>query len=83
MKQYLALSFMLGVALSGLAHGHAKITCTVPEDGDFAAPPESFVLDFDNQVTLTGMELHTVAGGSAEGGAIFAAGQLLFTVISH
>lgn len=82
MKQYLALSFILGVALSGLAHGHAKITCTVPEDGDFVAAPESCVLNLDNQVKLTGMELHTVAGVSAESGAICAAGEFFFTVIS-
>jgi methionine-rich copper-binding protein CopC len=70
LKQYLALSFILGVALAGLAHGHAKITSTVPADGDFVASPETFVLNFDNEVTLTGVELHSVAGVSAEGRTI-------------
>lgn len=70
MKQFLALSFALAIAMPGLAHAHAKIVSTVPADGDFVASPMNFVLNFDNAVTLTGVELHSIAGVSAEGRTI-------------
>lgn len=70
MKQYFALLSILAVGLPGLAHAHAKILSTVPADGDFVASPEALVLNFDNEVRLTGAELHTIEGVSAEGRTI-------------
>lgn len=66
MKQLLAMSLVLAFALPDALHAHAKITSTVPADGDFIAPPEVFILNFDNEVRLTGLELHTIEGVSAE-----------------
>lgn len=60
------MSPVLAIALAGLAFAHAKITSTVPPDGDFVASPQSLVLNFDNEVTLTGIELHSIAGVSAD-----------------
>ncbi len=67
LKQHVALSFVLAIALCGLAHAHAKIIPTVPADGDFVASPQSLLLNFDNDVSLTGLGLHTITGVSAEG----------------
>jgi methionine-rich copper-binding protein CopC len=60
------LSFVLAIVLPGIVSAHAKIVSTVPADGDFVTSPETFVLNFDNTVRLTGMELHTIEGVSAE-----------------
>jgi len=57
----------MAIMLPGLTHAHAMITSTVPADGDFVAAPETLVLSFDNEVRLTGVELHTVEGVSAAG----------------
>ena len=58
------------VSLPVLAYAHAKITSTVPADGDFVASPEVLTINFDNEVRLTGVELHSVEGVSAEGRTI-------------
>ena len=57
----------MAVMLPGPLCAHAKVTSTVPADGDFVASPETLVLNFDNEVRLTGLELHTIEGVSAEG----------------
>lgn len=67
MNRCIPLLFVMVVTLPGLAYAHAKITSTVPADGDFVAAPEAMVLNFDNEVRLIGVELHTVEGVSAEG----------------
>lgn len=67
MNRCIPLLFVMAVAWPGLAYAHAKITSTVPADGDFVAAPEEMVLNFDNEVRLIGVELHTVEGVSAEG----------------
>lgn len=60
----------LGVLLATLASGwvfaHAKVTVTLPADGDFVTAPETLVLEFDNAVNLTGIEIVTVDGGSLD-----------------
>ncbi len=66
MKQCLALSLILAIVLPGIVYAHAKIVSTVPADGDIVTSPETFVLNFDNKVRLTGMELHTIEGVSSE-----------------
>ena len=55
---------ILAILLSGWAFAHAKMTTTAPADGDFVAAPETLVLNFDNPVKLTGVELYTVDGGN-------------------
>jgi methionine-rich copper-binding protein CopC len=55
------------IMLPGLAFSHAMITATLPADGDFVVSPETLTLNFDNEVRLTGLELHSVEGVSAEG----------------
>lgn len=67
LKFLFALCFLLAVASIGTAFAHAKITSTVPADGDFIASPRTLVLNFDDEVRLTGVELHTVEPVSAEG----------------
>ena len=57
----------MAIMLPGLAHSHAKIISTIPADGDFVASPDVLTLDFDNEVRLTGLQLHSVEGVSAEG----------------
>ena len=54
--------FLLTIMMSGLAFSHAKITATVPADGDFVAAPKKLVLTFDSPVQLTGVDLRTVDG---------------------
>ena len=58
---------VMAIMLPGLAHSHAKIISTIPADGDFVASPDVLTLDFDNEVRLTGLQLHSVEGVSAEG----------------
>lgn len=67
LKKFFAASPVLAILLSGLAFAHAKIVATVPADGDYVPSPRSFVLDFDNEVSLTGAELHTIEGVSDDG----------------
>ena len=67
MNRLTSLLAVMAIILPGLAHAHAKITSTVPADGDFVASPEVLTLSFDNAVRLTGVELHSVEGVSAEG----------------
>ncbi len=66
LKQFLAMLPVLATVLAGLAFAHAKMTSTVPPDGDVVASPHTLVLEFDNEVTLTGVELHTIEGVSAD-----------------
>ncbi|MDX1404130.1 MAG: copper resistance protein CopC [Woeseiaceae bacterium] len=58
---------ILAAALPGVALAHAKIVSTVPADGDFVTSPSTLALSFDNDVTLTGLELHVIAGVNDEG----------------
>ncbi len=67
MNRFIPLLVVLTVSLPGQAYAHAKITSTVPADGDFVASPEVLMINFDNEVRLTGVELHSVEGVSAEG----------------
>ncbi len=67
MNRFIPLLVVMTVMSPGLAYSHAKITSTIPADGDFVASPEVLTLNFDNEVRLTGMELHSVEGVSAEG----------------
>lgn len=67
MNRSTSLLVAIAIMVPGLAFGHAKITSTIPADGDFVASPEVLTLNFDNEVRLTGMELHSVEGVSAEG----------------
>lgn len=62
MNRRFPLLFLAAVMMSGWAYSHAKMTSTVPADGDFVAAPETLVLTFDNLVQLTGVELKTVDG---------------------
>ena len=64
--------FVLTVMMSGWAFSHAKITATVPADGDFVGAPAELILKFDNPVHLTGVELKTVDGGNKDVGAFSA-----------
>jgi methionine-rich copper-binding protein CopC len=67
LNRLIPLLVVVTISLPGLAFSHAKITSTVPADGDFVASPEVLTLNFDNEVRLTGLELHSVEGVSAEG----------------
>ena len=67
--------------MSGLAFSHAKITTTVPADGDFVTAPEVLVLTFDNAVELTGVELNTVEGDSRQLDTLPAEPATSFTII--
>ena len=68
------------LALPGLALAHAKITATVPADGDFVGAPDELVLTFDNVVKLTGVELKTVEGDTKDVGEISGDRAKTFTV---
>lgn len=52
----------LALLVSGWAYAHAKMTASIPADGDFVGPPRVLVLQFDNPVQLTGIALKTVDG---------------------
>lgn len=77
-----SIHFMVVVAITlpGLAFAHAKITATVPADGDFVSAPEELVLTFDNTVQLTGVELKTVEGDSRDVGDVSPDRARTFTV---
>jgi methionine-rich copper-binding protein CopC len=60
----------MSITLPGLAFAHAKITATVPADGDFVRAPEELVLTFDNAVQLTGVELKTAEGDTRDVGDV-------------
>jgi methionine-rich copper-binding protein CopC len=60
------LLLIFAVLLSGWAFAHARITSTIPADGDFVAAPQELILEFDNPVRLTGITLNTVEGDSRE-----------------
>ncbi len=70
MSRFIPSLVVMTVSLPVLAYAHAKITSTVPADGDFVASPEVLTINFDNEVRLTGVELHSVEGVSAEGRTI-------------
>jgi len=53
LNRSIPLLFIAAVMLSGWAYSHAKMTSTVPADGDFVVAPE---------IQLTGVELKTVDG---------------------
>ena len=61
---------VLAILLSGWAFAHAKITSTIPADGDFVAAPETLVLNFDNPVELTAIALNTIDGGTRNTGDV-------------
>jgi methionine-rich copper-binding protein CopC len=66
--------------LPGPVYAHAKITSTVPADGDFVAAPEALVLTFDSEVQLTGLELKTVEGDNVDLGTIATGTARTFTI---
>lgn len=74
------LMVVMALTLPGLTFAHAKITATVPADGDFVRAPEELVLTFDNEVQLTGVELKTVEGDSRDVGDVSADRAKTFTV---
>ena len=55
MNRSIPLLFIVAVMLSGWAYSHAKMTSTIPADGDTVCAPEILVLTFDNAVQLTGV----------------------------
>ena len=80
MKRRIPLLFLAAVMLSGFAYSHAKITSTVPADGDFVGAPQILVLTFDNPVQLTGVELKTVDGDNRDVGIFSAEPAKTFSV---
>ena len=66
--------------LPGWAYSHAKMTSTIPADGDFVGAPANLVLTFDNAVQLTGVEIYTVEGDKTTLGDISAERAKTFTV---
>lgn len=56
------------------------MTSTLPADGDFVAVPEILVLNFDNPVRLTGVELKTVDGEDRGLGALSAEPAKTFSI---
>ncbi len=72
MNRKIPLLFLASVMLSGWAYSHAKMTSTIPADGDFVSAPENLVLTFDNPVQLTGVELKTVDGENRDLGTFSA-----------
>ncbi len=71
---------VMALTLPGLTFAHAKITATVPADGDFVRAPEELVLTFDNAVQLTAVELKTVEGDTRDVGDVSADQAKTFTV---
>lgn len=80
MNRSMPLLFLAAVMLSGWAHAHAKMTSTVPADGDFVAAPRILTLTFDSAVQLTGVELKTVDGDSRDVGNFGAAPAETFSI---
>ena len=56
------LTAIVASGLSVAALAHAKLTSSVPADGDFVAAPKALTLVFADTVRLTGAELKTVDG---------------------
>ena len=80
MKRCVPLLFILAVVLSGWAYAHAKMTSTIPADGDTVCAPENLVLTFDNAVQLTSVELKTVDGDNKDLGDVPAQRAKTFTI---
>jgi len=80
LNRSIATLFIIAVMYSGGVYSHAKITSTVPADGDFIAAPDVFVLTFDNAVKLTGVELKTAAGEDRDVGTFPAEQATSFTI---
>lgn len=66
--------------MSGWAFPHAKMTSTVPADGDFVGAPDQLVLTFDSPVHLTGVELKTVDDGIKDVGRFSAEPATIFSI---
>ena len=66
--------------MSSWAFAHAKITSTLPADGDFVETPATLVLSFDKPVQLTGVELNTVDGGDRDVSAFSAEPAKMFSI---
>lgn len=66
MNRSVPILCVIAVMLSGWAYSHAKMTSTIPADGDYVSAPEYLVLTFDNAVQLTGVELKSVEGDSRD-----------------
>jgi methionine-rich copper-binding protein CopC len=56
------------------------MTSTIPADGDYVSAPEYLVLEFDNAVQLTGLELKTVDGDNRDLGEFPAERAMTFTI---
>ncbi len=80
MNRSIPLLFIVAVMSSGWAHSHAKMTSTVPADGDFVCAPENLVLTFDSAVQLTGVELKTAEGDGRDLGDFPAERAQTFTI---
>ena len=80
MNRINSLIIVLAITMSGWVFAHAKITATVPADGDFVSAPDELVLTFDNTVQLTGVELRTVDGETGDVGAFSSEQATTFTV---
>ncbi|MCH8335770.1 MAG: copper resistance protein CopC [Proteobacteria bacterium] len=80
MNRSIPLLFIVAVMLSGWAYSHAKMTSTIPADGDTVCAPEILVLTFDNAVQLTGVQLSTVEGDNRDLGDFSAERAKTFTI---
>lgn len=80
MNRNIALLFVMAIMMSGWAFAHAKMTSTVPADGDFVEAPATLVLKFDNPVQLTSVEIKTVDGGDKDVGAFSAEPAKMFSI---
>jgi len=74
------LIVVMAATLPGWAFAPARMTATVPADGDFVSAPEELVLMFDDAVQLTGVELKTVEGDNRDVGSFPAERATTFTV---
>lgn len=80
MNRSIPLLFIVAVMSSGWAYSHAKMTSTIPADGDFVGAPEILVLTFDSAVQLTGVELKTAEGDDRDLGDFSAERAQSFTI---
>ena len=80
MNRSIPLLVLAAAMLPGLAYSHAKMTSTVPADGDFISAPRFLVLTFDNAVQLTGVELKTVDGNNRDVGTFSAEPAKTFSI---
>lgn len=79
MKQI--LSFLVALALTGVAHAHTELAATTPADGSrVAAAPEQLTLRFSAPVTLTMLAVRAADGSAPTLGALPTAPSASFAV---